>query len=281
MTEFSAGISPGANLTGITTGPDGNLWFSELSGDRVGRITPSGAVTEYSAGITNGAGPEGITAGPDGAMWFTERFIDGIGRITTGAGPGPGPEPVEPEPVAGESVVVKKVSGRVLVKLPGSDAFVPLEEVTSIPVGSIVDTRKGKVALTSTKSPTKTQTAKFKDGRFKVTQSRKRGAFTVLKLNGPLLGCPGSKRAPAGAASLPRKKRGGRGLWGSGNGKFTSRGNRGSGSARGTTWQVIDRCNDTTVISSIKGRVVARDLVRNRKIILRTGEGVVIRPRGR
>jgi hypothetical protein len=183
-----------------------------------------------------------------------------------------------PDPVPGESVVVKRVSGTVLVKVPGSDAFVPIEEATSIPVGSIIDTRDGKVELTSAKSASKTQTAKFKDGRFKVTQSKKRGAFTVLKLNGPLLGCPGSRRASGDAGVLPRKK-GGRKLWGSGNGKFTSRGNRGSGSARGTTWQVIDRCNDSTVISSIKGRVVARDFVRNRKVILKTGEGIVARPR--
>lgn len=239
-------------------------------------------MTEFSAGITNGAGPEGITVGPDGNLWFAERLVDQIGRITTGAGPGPGPEPVPvPDPVPGESVVVEKVSGTVLVKVPGSDAFVPIEEAESIPVGSIIDTRDGKVALTSAKSATKTQTAEFKFGRFKVTQSRKRGAFTVLKLNGPLFDCGGSARQAAEGSSgaADRARRGGRSLWGNGNGKFTSRGNRGSGSARGTTWQVTDRCNGSTVISSIKGRVTARDFVRNRKVVLKTGEGLVARPR--
>ncbi len=54
VTEFSAGISAGANPHGITAGPDGNLWFTEETGNRIGRITPLGVVTEFSAGISAG-----------------------------------------------------------------------------------------------------------------------------------------------------------------------------------------------------------------------------------
>ena len=82
VTEFSAGISPGAVLTGITAGPDGNLWFAEYNGNRIGRITPLGVVTEFTAGITAGAEPRGITAGPDGNLWFAEGGANRIGRIT-------------------------------------------------------------------------------------------------------------------------------------------------------------------------------------------------------
>ena len=85
VTEFSAGISAFAGPFGITAGPDGNLWFTEFSGHRIGRITPLGVVTEFSAGISAGAGPRGITAGPDGNLWFTELSGQRIGRITTGA----------------------------------------------------------------------------------------------------------------------------------------------------------------------------------------------------
>jgi len=38
VTEFSAGISPGTDLEGITAGPDGNLWFTEPDGGRIGRF---------------------------------------------------------------------------------------------------------------------------------------------------------------------------------------------------------------------------------------------------
>ncbi|HTW08924.1 MAG TPA: putative Ig domain-containing protein [Acidimicrobiales bacterium] len=66
---------------GITTGPDGNLWFTEEGGDNIGEIDPStGAVTEYPV-PTPAAEPEGITVGPDGNIWFTEEEGDNIGEL--------------------------------------------------------------------------------------------------------------------------------------------------------------------------------------------------------
>jgi virginiamycin B lyase len=62
---------------GITTGPDGALWFTESNSNKVGRITTAGVITEFPI-PTKGFG---ITAGPDGALWFTSG--NGIGRITT------------------------------------------------------------------------------------------------------------------------------------------------------------------------------------------------------
>lgn len=72
ITEFSAGISANSQPSKIAAGPDGNMWFTELAGSRVGRITPLGAITEFSAGISANSRPYGITAGPDGNVWFTE-----------------------------------------------------------------------------------------------------------------------------------------------------------------------------------------------------------------
>jgi virginiamycin B lyase len=51
---------------GITTGPDGNLWFTEFSNNKIGRITPSGTVTEFSGISTGGLFYADIAAGPDG-----------------------------------------------------------------------------------------------------------------------------------------------------------------------------------------------------------------------
>src|SRR2546422_8481106 len=68
-------------VTGITAGPDGNLWFTELNGNRIGRITPTGVITEFPLPTAN-SGPQGITAGPDGNLWFTEFNGNRIGRIT-------------------------------------------------------------------------------------------------------------------------------------------------------------------------------------------------------
>ena len=69
---------------GITTGPDGALWFTETgsAGNKIGRITTAGAITEYELS-TPGSAPDGITTGPDGALWFVESGSNKIGRITT------------------------------------------------------------------------------------------------------------------------------------------------------------------------------------------------------
>ena len=65
----------------IVVGADGNLWFTGSSEDTIGRITPSGEVTKYP--LAPNSLPTGITSGPDGALWFTEQITNRIGRITT------------------------------------------------------------------------------------------------------------------------------------------------------------------------------------------------------
>ena len=66
---------------GITTGPDGALWFTNNFNNSIGRITTAGVVTNYTDPSISS--PCGITAGPDGALWFTNRGNNSIGRITT------------------------------------------------------------------------------------------------------------------------------------------------------------------------------------------------------
>jgi len=66
---------------GITAGPDGNLWFTESAGNKIGMITPSGEITEFAI-PTAASAPAGITAGPDGNLWFTESAGNKIGMIT-------------------------------------------------------------------------------------------------------------------------------------------------------------------------------------------------------
>jgi streptogramin lyase len=71
-----------ASLQDITAGPDGNLWFTEYFGNKIGRITPAGQIHEFPIPGTDGRTPHGITAGPDGNLWFTEYTGNQIGRIT-------------------------------------------------------------------------------------------------------------------------------------------------------------------------------------------------------
>ncbi len=65
----------------IAKGPDGNLWFTEQTGHRIGRISTAGTITEFA--LPGGGNPIGIAAGPDGNLWFTEAPPGRIGRIDT------------------------------------------------------------------------------------------------------------------------------------------------------------------------------------------------------
>ena len=80
ITEFHIPTANSAPL-GITTGPDGNLWFTEYQASQLGRITPSGSIVEGPLGSSSRY-PLGIATGPDGNIWFTEA-ADRLGRITS------------------------------------------------------------------------------------------------------------------------------------------------------------------------------------------------------
>ena len=60
----------------ITTGPDGNLWFTDgvygfgNASELVGRITPDGSVTEFPVDSTTRTQLYNVTAGPDGNLWM-------------------------------------------------------------------------------------------------------------------------------------------------------------------------------------------------------------------
>lgn len=67
-----------ASLGAIVAGTDGNLWFADGGQYKVGRMTPSGAITEFDLPAIVG-GPNGITSGPDGNIWIATNAL-GQGR---------------------------------------------------------------------------------------------------------------------------------------------------------------------------------------------------------
>ena len=76
ITAFTASGAP----TGITKGPDGNLWFTEQSGNNIGQITTAGVITLFAI-PTSDSEPTGIAAAPDGNIWFTECTGNNIGKV--------------------------------------------------------------------------------------------------------------------------------------------------------------------------------------------------------
>ena len=83
-------IPLGSGADGITTGPDGAIWFTSNGTAQVGRITqfadPS-IPPELFDVSTVGFRPGDITTGPDGRLWFTMSEAHKIGAITTGGSP--------------------------------------------------------------------------------------------------------------------------------------------------------------------------------------------------
>ena len=82
ITEYS--ITTGSSgVTNLTTGPDGNIWFTEHDVNKVAKISPqTTTVTEYS--LTGGStGPTDIVAGSDGNLWATFTGSSEIAKIST------------------------------------------------------------------------------------------------------------------------------------------------------------------------------------------------------
>jgi streptogramin lyase len=80
VTTFLTPTQP-SNPYSITAGPDGNVWFPEWGGNKIGRITPAGVITEFPMAVASGA--QGIVTGPDGNLWIAERGSSKIARVTT------------------------------------------------------------------------------------------------------------------------------------------------------------------------------------------------------
>jgi streptogramin lyase len=80
FTEYTVPTSS-SQPAGITSGPDGNLWFTEYTGQNVAKITTTGTFTAFA--VSTPSGPYGITSGPDGNLWYSEWDSSRIGKITT------------------------------------------------------------------------------------------------------------------------------------------------------------------------------------------------------
>ena len=243
------------------------------------------------------------SAAPDngvGASWQLDnlgpgetRIIDVRWLLAAPAPPGtvsppPPPEAFEPDedgviheingqlppPVAGKSVNIRLASGRVCFTPPKVRRCIRLTGGVQIPVGSKIDTRRGRVRLTSAADRQGTeQSGWFYQGIFRISQTRGARPITELALAEALARCP---RANRSASAAQKRKPKTRKLWGDGRGKFRTRGSFSSATVRGTKWVVIDRC-DGTLTRVVRGSVTVRDRVRGRTVTVRAGKQYLAR----
>ena len=174
----------------------------------------------------------------------------------------------DPVPDLGETLVAEPVSGSVRVRVAGSQRFVPLQSVREIPLGSTLDTRRGRVEVsTERRRRGRFQRGVFYGGLFKVRQRAAARFVTDLVLSGALTSC---RQGSASAARRSRK------LWGNSGGRFRTRGRHSSGAVRGTRWLTVDRCDGTLTIVR-EGTVAVRDFTLDRTVLVDAGERYLAR----
>ena len=216
--------------------------------------------------------PRMVGAAPDiGAYEYAPPATTGNGE--------PAPELPDdlkgvPLPKQGRSMVVGAARGTVRVRVPGSDRFVTLDQAGRVPVGSLIDARRGRVQL-ATAVDGGVQAGLFWGSKFKAGQSRHGNGMTTLSLRGGAV-CPSATLAVA-SRKTKRKRR--RGLWARDHGGlYRTRGNDSVATVRGTRWLTKDRCNGT--LTRVKsGLVSVRDLGRHKRVLVKAGHSYFARSR--
>jgi len=279
-----------------------------------GRVRPNSQATEYhfEYGTTEAYGQSTPTtyAGSSYDLLTVLASVDGLAPgtqyhfrlvATNDAGQTEGPDrvfetaaapagaagsvPAAVQPQFAKSVVVEP-EGVVAIKRPGG-RWQPLSSDAELPMGALVDTRLGHVALSSRGCRGGTQTGNFGGGVFAVRQPRSGcGRVDLYLRGGSFKGCPrpglrhrrhGGRSASA-SASASRAKRV-RKLWGRDHGgRFRSHGRHSHATVRGTRWLTADRC-DGTLTRVTNGSVAVRDLTRHRTVVVRAGRSYLAKSR--
>ncbi len=196
----------------------------------------SDSVTAYAASVAGDCAADGSVTLQLGEAKTCTITEDDVAASVAGSGAQP-----LPPPVIYKSVNLLPSQGKVLIKLPGSKKFEAIDEGERVPVGTIVDVRKGRVTLIAAADANgNTATAVFYGGIFKLGQTKSKTPTTVLSLVEKLTGCKAK-----GKATIAKKKVKKRRLWGDGKGHFQTKGKHSAATVVGTKWLVEDRCTST------------------------------------
>ncbi len=172
---------------------------------------------------------------------------------------------------------VAPISGRVMVRLPGTRTFLPLSSLRQIPFGTVIDATNGRVVVTTALPHGGTQTGEFFSGEFVLTQGRD-GTVVATLTGGDFAVCPTAReRAHRARVSSYRAfssstsgKHVVRKLWANAHGKFSTKGNYAAGAVQGTEWLTEDLCEGTS-IRVTRDKVLVTDLVRHRHKTVKVG----------
>jgi hypothetical protein len=182
-------------------------------------------------------------------------------------------EELEPEHA---EVIVAEPTGRVRVKRPGGRWRRLAGTGAELPVGTSIDTRRGRIALTTAARNGEKQTGTFGGGVMQIRQPRRARGRVDIHLRGgdfsrcarPALRAPRSG-ATANASYIRRDPV--RRLWGRDRGgRFRTYGRHSQATVRGTRWLTMDTCSGTLTLVK-RGAVLVHDFARHRNVLVRAG----------
>jgi hypothetical protein len=284
------------SYSGLAPGPH---TFSVAARDRYGTLDPTPATSVWTVTTTSAltdADHDGVPDAADNCPSLAnpsqgDADHDGVGDACEVAEPGTLP------PVTGSRVVVTVLSGDVFVKLPAGRGlaqaapiagFVPLKGMAALPTGTVVDARKGRIALDSTVdgrrigSGGRTQRATLAAGIFRIRQLRAQvGSRTPVSTDFVLTSAPGAEAACVRTSpSGPIKGRGRsivRSLTASTRkGVFRIVGAAGTSTAHSATWVTEDRCSGTRTEVG-RGRVSVAAKESGRTVTVHAGRSYTVR----
>jgi hypothetical protein len=263
------GIAESGSLVKVFTDP-------ACGGDPIAR---GDAATFASPGIALPPGAGDPTTTP-----YYATATDPAGN-TSACTAAKGPKPGLSDPQVGKTANITPVSGTTTVKCPGTTND-QLTAPRQIPIGCTLDTTNGRVSVTTANGQGANQTANFYDGKFKLLYTAdkvkgKKTVFTLVNLVGPKpKNCKKSAKAKRGKKgkkhAVASKARKGRRLWGSGKGRYRTRGSHSAATVRGTIWLTKDTCAGTLTVVK-RGVVDVWDFGRHKRVTVRKGHRYLAR----
>jgi hypothetical protein len=249
-----------------------DVTFTVLEGPSTGRTFTATTDTTGSASFTYTIPAPGQplpTLPNAGADQIQASFFDGhntIGSNWVGQG-------------WSQAAVGETVPGRppALVQTPGSTGFTAANPTQNLPPGTSVDVSGNRGMSILNYSNRRMTFLGVPDGvpsRFQLINGlRTVGKPIRIRLTGGKFSQCTSKSRKFEVYGAHEKKKPGkpvRRLWGTGKGRYETKGRYASATVRGTFWLVADYCNGT-LVKVRSGTVVVRDLVTKKTIVVTSG----------
>ncbi|MEZ5157933.1 MAG: hypothetical protein R2687_03780 [Candidatus Nanopelagicales bacterium] len=121
--------------TGIIEGPGGEVWFTSIGNNRLGRVCADGVVQTFADPAGELLLPANLYPGSDGRMWFTALGSNAVGSIDPSAADPATTIELVTHPGLQKPVAIKgDEAGHLWCTLRGADAVARIDPAEPVPV---------------------------------------------------------------------------------------------------------------------------------------------------